>query len=217
MEDLFSIYSVLLILLAYLIGSVPSAVWIGKLFFGVDVRKHGSKNSGATNTFRVLGKVAGFPVMFFDIFKGWAAVRLISRISPLEVGSDEFIALQLTLGIVAVFGHIFPVFAKFKGGKGIATLCGILVGVHFDAALLCMASFTVVFLVTRYVSLGSLVAALCFPFFIILIFRTESIVLEYFSMLVAIVVMVTHQKNIERLLNREENKMSISVKLRGRK
>ena len=115
MEEIISYNNVLAIVLAYLIGSVPSAVWVSKWFFGVDVRDHGSKNAGATNTFRVIGKRAGFPVLFFDILKGWGAVKGFSYLFTIyELGSNQFVNLQLAIGMASVFGHVFPIYARFK-------------------------------------------------------------------------------------------------------
>src|SRR5687768_13215686 len=122
------------LLFAYLLGSIPSAVWIGKRFYGIDVREFGSGNAGATNTFRVLGKKAGIPVLLIDIFKGWLAVQL-AYLSSYRIDSVEFVNLELVLGIAALIGHIFPVYVGFRGGKGIATLLGVVIGVHPYAAL----------------------------------------------------------------------------------
>ncbi len=217
MEGTFSAYNIVAILIAYLLGSIPSAVWIGKWFFGVDVREHGSKNAGATNTFRVLGKKAGIPVLIFDVLKGWFAVTLLSHFSMFEHYSNQYVNLQLAVGMAAVLGHIFPVYANFKGGKGIATLLGIIIAIHFKAAMFSMGIFVVTFMITRYVSLGSMTAAMCFPFLIIVVFKAQSPSLIYFSIVMAIAVLFTHQKNIERLLKKEENKMRISLKFKSRK
>ncbi|MBI2269799.1 MAG: glycerol-3-phosphate 1-O-acyltransferase PlsY [Bacteroidetes bacterium] len=193
------------LIIAYLIGSIPSAVWIGKIFYGIDVREYGSGNAGATNTFRVLGKKAGMPVLLIDILKGFAAVQL-PYLTELVPGSVQFVNLQLVLGVAALFGHIFPLFAAFKGGKGIATLLGIILAVHPYAALMSIAVFLVVFLVSKYVSLGSITAALTFPIIVIVVFKTRIPSLVIFSMVIAVLVLITHQKNIERLIKREESK-----------
>lgn len=193
------------LIIAYLIGSIPSAVWIGKIFYGIDVREYGSGNAGATNTFRVLGKKAGIPVLFIDILKGFAAVQL-PYLTELVPGSVQFVNLQLVLGVAALFGHIFPLFAAFKGGKGIATLLGIILAVHPYAALVSIGVFLVVFLVSKYVSLGSITAALTFPIIVIVVFKTRIPSLVIFSMVIAVLVLITHQKNIERLIKREESK-----------
>lgn len=203
--------NILLLLAAYLLGSIPSAVWIGKFFYRVDVREYGSGNAGATNTFRVLGKKAGIPVLVIDSLKGYAAVCLacFSHYTP---GSNQFINLELVLGIASLIGHIFPLFASFRGGKGIATLLGIVLAVHLYAALIAIAVFIVVLLVSSYVSLSSMTAAVLFPVIVIGIFHERVPSLMIFSVLIAIMVLITHQKNIERLLRREESKAKIIKK-----
>src|SRR3954465_15189349 len=115
-----SIYSILVLILAYLFGSIPTAVWIGQAFYGIDVREYGSGNAGATNTFRVLGKKAGIPVLIIDVLKGWLAVN-IAFLSRYAIGSVPYVNFQLVLGISSLLGHIFPIYVGFRGGKGIAT------------------------------------------------------------------------------------------------
>ena len=139
MQDIFDFYNVLAVLIAYLIGSVPSAIWVSKWFFGVDVRDYGSNNAGATNTFRVIGKFAGFTVLFFDILKGWVSVKLLTMYVTLYTpDSDAFMNMQLIIGITAVLGHVFPVYEQFQGGKGVATLMGIILAINFPAAIGCV-------------------------------------------------------------------------------
>ena len=217
MNDVFTVYNIVAVIIAYLMGSVPTSVWIGKAFFGKDVREHGSGNAGASNTFRVLGKSAGIPVLFIDIFKGWAAIKALSLFSIYAAGSDALINFQLILGLAAVLGHIFPVYVGFKGGKGIATLLGVILAVHLEAALVSLGIFLVVFLTTRIVSIGSITAALSFPFVLMLVFKIQTPSLQYFAMAVAVAVLLTHQKNIERLLRKEENRMTLRLKPRSRK
>ncbi|MEP7265032.1 MAG: glycerol-3-phosphate 1-O-acyltransferase PlsY [Bacteroidota bacterium] len=192
---------------AYLLGSLPSAVWIGKIFYGIDVREYGSGNAGATNTFRVLGKKAGIPVLLIDIFKGYVAVQLATIIGNYLPATQQFVNFKLTLGVAALLGHIFPIFAGFRGGKGIATLLGILSGVHPHAALVCAGVFLITFLVSRYVSLSSMISAIAFPLVIMFGFNETIRSLNVFSMFVAVLVLITHQKNIERLLRGEESKV----------
>ncbi len=203
--------NILFLIGAYLLGSIPTAVWIGKYFYKIDVREYGSGNAGATNTFRVLGKKAGIPVLVIDVLKGFAAVCL-AYLSHYTKNSNQLINLQLVLGIASLVGHIFPVFASFRGGKGIATLLGIILAVHPSAAFISMAIFILVLLISSYVSLGSMIAAVCFPVVVIGIFKTTSPSLIIFSILIAIMVLITHQKNIERLLRREESKAKLVKK-----
>ncbi len=200
------IINILIVIGAYLLGSIPSAVWIGKAFKGVDVREHGSKNAGATNTMRVLGVKTGIPVLLIDVFKGFAAVKL-ALLSPIFVsGTNAFVNFQLILGAAAVVGHVFPVFAGFRGGKGVATIVGILLALHWQATLVAIAVFFITLLISKYVSLSSLMMGLSFPISVILIFKTDSISLKIFSIAVCILLFITHRKNISRLLHGQEGK-----------
>lgn len=202
-----SVEITLLMILAYLLGSVPSAIWVGKRFYGLDVREHGSGNAGATNTFRVLGKKAGIPVLMMDILKGFLAVNLVFiQTKYLSDNIIPFTNLKLVFGFCAVLGHIFPVFAGFRGGKGIATLLGIILAVHPPAAFCAIGIFLLILLTTKYVSLGSICAGIAFPILVIFIFKTSVPSLIIFSSLVAVLIVITHQKNIERLRKNDENK-----------
>lgn len=204
--------NVLALVLAYLIGSIPSAVWIGKYMYGVDVRNSGSGNSGATNTFRVLGKKAGIPVLIIDIFKGWLAVQLAYILGNFRPETQLFENFQFLLGLFAVLGHIFPIFAQFRGGKGIATILGAMIAIHYQAALLSMAVFLIVFLSTHFVSLSSILGSLMFPLSILFIFNYSSPTFVLYSFLVWVLVLATHQKNIERLLSKKESKIYLVKK-----
>lgn len=196
-------------IIAYVIGSIPSSVWIGKSYFGKDVRDYGSGNAGATNTFRVLGTQAGIVVLLLDILKGVTAASLILYIPSVSHGTDQYVNLQLLFGILAVVGHIFPVFENFNGGKGIATLFGMLIGIHYLLAVACVALFVVVLLLTRYVSLSSILATISFPIFTIYIFHRDEPLLIAFGVAAALMVVITHKKNIVRLLNGEESKAKL--------
>ncbi|UCG27405.1 MAG: glycerol-3-phosphate 1-O-acyltransferase PlsY [Bacteroidales bacterium] len=199
-------YFGLMLLAAYLLGSVPASVWIGKKFYNIDIREHGSGNPGATNTIRVLGWKAGLPVLLFDILKGWIAVKSII-LSDFDLpGSDDYVIFQLMLGAAALIGHIFPVFAGFRGGKGVATLFGIVLAIDPFSTLICISIFIVTLLISRYVSLSSMIAGLSFPFVKIFIIRTDTISLVIFSIAVAGLLLITHQKNIKRLIRGEESK-----------
>ncbi len=200
----------LLLIIAYLLGSLPWSVWIGRWFFNTDVRDYGSGNAGATNTFRVLGRKAGIAVLLLDALKGFAAVNLVF-ITPAYAGDIE---LMVILGVCAVIGHIFPVFAQFRGGKGIATLLGMIVAIHAGAALMAIATFALFFFSFRIVSLSSILAALSFPCWLIFRYHEDSKILVIFSFALAFIVLLTHQKNIERLLNGNENKVRIRPKNR---
>lgn len=196
-------------IIAYVIGSIPSSVWIGKSYFGKDVRDYGSGNAGATNTFRVLGTQVGIIVLLLDILKGVTAASLVLYMPSILHGTELYINLQLMFGILAVIGHIFPVFENFNGGKGIATLFGMLIGIHYILAIACVALFVVVLLLTRYVSLSSILATISFPFFTIYIFHRDEPLLIAFGVAAALMVVITHKKNIIRLLNGEETKANL--------
>ncbi len=198
--------------IAYLLGSIPTAVWIGRMKYGLDIREHGSKNAGATNTFRVLGKNAGILVLTIDIMKGAFAVLLPFLFGMGEWGTKELVHTQLIAGILAVVGHVIPIFAKFKGGKGVATSLGVIVGIHPAAAGICLLIFLVVFIISKYVSLGAISAALAFPLILNLVFGVTTLWLTVFSFLLSAAVIFVHRKNIKRLLKNEENKMNLFKK-----
>jgi len=204
------------LVIAYLLGSIPSAVWVGQAFYKIDVREYGSGNAGATNTFRVLGPKAGVPVLLMDICKGWLAVQIATFIGSYLPGTQQFVNLKLALGVAALLGHIFPVYVGFRGGKGVATLLGILWGVHPQAAMICLGIFLVVFFLTSFVSLSSMVTAVAFPFIIMLFFNETVASMNIFAMAVAILVLVTHQRNIERLIKGEESRIRLWGKKQDR-
>ena len=211
-----NILTVSFFIAAYFFGSIPNAVWIGKMLYGIDVREHGSKNAGATNTIRVLGWKAGLPVLALDILKGILAVNLI-RIYDLYVpGTKDFVNLQLLLGGFAVLGHIFPIFAGFRGGKGVASLFGIILAIVPLPTLIALGIFLIILFTTGYVSLSSICSGVAFPFLIMFVFKTTIPSLIIFSLIVAILLLLTHQKNIERLLRKEESKASFLFKKRKR-
>jgi acyl phosphate:glycerol-3-phosphate acyltransferase len=205
--------NILGIILAYLIGSIPSAVWVGRTFYNTDVREYGSGNAGATNTFRVLGYRAGVVVLIMDVLKGFVAVKMAYYIGDYDPNLPElFIDYELALGVCALFGHIWPVYVGFRGGKGVATMFGILIAVHWQAALLCSAVFLVMLFISGYVSLSSMMSGIMFPVIIMIFYSTNSSI-NIFSLAVAILVLVTHQRNIERLIARDENRVSWHSKI----
>jgi len=198
--------------LSYLLGSIPSAVWVGKIMFGIDVREHGSGNAGATNTFRVLGKRAGFIVLFLDFFKGLAATSLLFLQEKVIPGTPEFHNYQMLLGITVVVGHVFPLFAGFKGGKGIASLLGAVVGISWYLALACAIIFVLTVWITRYISLGSMLACILSPIVVRLIYGINESIFIYFCSIVAIMVLYTHRTNLKRLRAGTEAQFSFSKK-----
>lgn len=197
---------------AYLLGSIPSAVWIGRSFYGVDVREKGSRNAGTTNTMRVLGLLPGLFVLAVDVFKGWLAVYFAKFFgsSLAEIEPDYLVYYQLVVGAFAVIGHALPVFAGFKGGKGVATMLGVVIGLFDKIIPLVLAVFVLVFILTHFISVSSMCAAVSFPIF----YSTCSIWLHYnintvqlvFSVIVALFILWTHRKNIRRLRKGEEPK-----------
>lgn len=202
------------VILAYLLGSLPTAVWLGQGYYGIDIRNYGSGNAGATNTFRVLGKKAGMVVMILDMFKGWTATSLATILWFLEfVPEGDLVIYKLIFGVVAVIGHIFPVYEKFKGGKGVATLLGMVLSIHLPAALLCILIFFLVLILSKYVSLGSMIAALSFPLLLLIPrFNPEEPALIIFGFAMFAVVVLTHQKNIKRILSGEESKTRLRLR-----
>jgi glycerol-3-phosphate acyltransferase PlsY len=202
------------LLTAYFLGSIPTAVWVGRFFKGIDIREHGSKNAGATNTFRILGKRFGWMVLLTDVAKGTTAACLPYFLAPTAFSGykDEFLILQLVGGFTAVVGHVFPIFAKFRGGKGVATSLGIVIGINPPAAAVSLALFLVIFLTTRYVSLGAIISALCFPLVSYFFIHNDTRIMIIFTIVLGTLVIWAHRKNIERLLKGTENRMNLFAK-----
>lgn len=194
----------IVILCAYLIGSIPSALWIGKTFYNTDVRQHGSGNLGSTNTFRVLGKKAGSIVMAMDILKGTAAVMLLF----LPVFSDVTVH-ALLLGIIAVFGHMFPVFAGFRGGKAVATSAGVLLGYAWPLFILLIVVFLITLKLKKMVSLSSItVAVVGLIYSVIYLIVTRDYSLPTLVLVLATFIIYRHRDNIKRIKNGTEPKVT---------
>ena len=199
----------LLIVCAYFIGSIPSALIISKTVFGIDIRDYGSGNMGATNTFRTLGSRYGIIVMAMDIIKGVLASSLYLFISYYSDNELARTNLIIGLGMAAVLGHIFPIFAGFKGGKGVATLFGMVLALQPFVALACVGVFLLVLFLTRYVSLSSILASIMLPISVLWIWNEHEVLYRVFALLVAGLVVLTHQKNIARLLRGVESRLPI--------
>jgi glycerol-3-phosphate acyltransferase PlsY len=199
----------LLIILAYLIGSIPTSLIISRTQFNIDIRDYGSGNAGATNTFRVLGSRWGTFVMIMDMLKGLIAVKLALLLPYYIENEFERTNFQIGLGLAAVLGHIFPIWAEFRGGKGVATLFGLIIAISPWTALSCIGVFLLVLYLTRFVSLSSILASLAFPVFILIVFNVDNIAYRIFAIAVALLVIMTHQKNIGRLLSGSESKVPI--------
>jgi acyl phosphate:glycerol-3-phosphate acyltransferase len=193
--------------LAYLLGSIPAAVWIGKIFHNIDVREHGSGNAGTANVIRVLGWKTGIPVLMIDLAKGWTAAMLPQFLSAALPGSTMLISLQILTGLTAIVGHIFPLFAGFRGGKGVATVFGVLLAVQPLLTICCLGVFLVVLLLTGIVSISSISAGIAFPLFLFIFIGSPSLIFKIFSVFIAIALLVTHRKNIRRLLKGQESRL----------
>jgi glycerol-3-phosphate acyltransferase PlsY len=192
-----------------MLGSIPSAVWVGQLFHGIDIREHGSKNAGATNTFRVFGNKSGTIVLALDILKGYAAASIPLFLTDMYIGfKDEVLILQLTASFCAIIGHVFPVLAKFKGGKGVASTLGIIIAINPETAFICLGCFIVVFSVWKYVSLGAIVSSILFPFVSYFFMLEDARIMIIFSIVISLIVLFSHRKNMQRLMRGEENKMN---------
>lgn len=193
---------------AYLLGSVPTAVWTGRLLHGIDIREHGSGNAGATNVMRVLGVRTGLPVLLIDLLKGLGATLLIHAQNIVPREEELFMIFSILLGVIAITGHIFPLFAQFRGGKGVATMAGVCFALNPLATISAMGVFVVVLLIWKYVSAGSMAAGLSFPVWVILVYDSPYLSLGIFSIVAAILLILTHRSNILRLIAGKESKAS---------
>ena len=198
-----------IVLISYVLGSIPTSIIAGKLLKGIDIRQHGSGNAGAANVFRVLGWKAGVGVGLFDLLKGLAATVLVSGITFDKIPVNHSF-VQILAGMSAVIGHIWTVFAGFKGGKGVLTAAGMFLGLAPITTLVCFAVWGVIFYTTRYVSLSSITAALLFGAIMtirkILFFDSVETPLFIFSVIVSLLVLYTHRSNVKRLIKGTENR-----------
>ena len=198
---------ILITFFAYLLGSFPTSLIIGKYYYKIDVRNFGSKNSGATNTLRVLGAKAAIPVLIIDVLKGFGATQLVWFLNPSD---PYFLHLKILFGAAAVTGHIFPIWANFKGGKGVATITGVIFSLSPIAGLICMLAFVLITTISRYVSLASITTSFLLPFIFYLVLKDPYI--SIFSFSTFLLTVVTHRKNIRRLLDGQENRISFRKK-----
>ncbi len=199
----------LLIIAAYCIGSIPTAIWVSRRFFGVDIRDYGSGNAGATNTYRVLGSKWGTFVMVVDMLKGVVATSLYILLPYYLTDEWDRTNFMIWLGLASVVGHILPVWASFRGGKGVATLFGMVLAIQPIVAICCVGVFILVLYLTRFVSLSSVLSSIAFAVFILYIFNDDVLLYRIFSVAVALLVLLTHQKNINRIINGTESKVPI--------
>ena len=213
-----------IITLSYLVGSIPTSIIVSKAARGIDIRNYGSGNAGGTNVMRVLGWKHGLLVILFDALKGVIAVVVVTRIF---MGSmpfnnvtpfDDFTLVQIIAGIAAVIGHVWTIFAGFKGGKGIATALGMLLMISTVDMLIAVGAFVIVVSISKYVSLGSIVGAIVVPLALVVRENVFNVNIQgYHTILpfiiaVSLLVIFTHRKNVVRLLNGSENKISFSGK-----
>lgn len=196
---------IVMLLLSYLIGAFPSGFVIGKLFFKKDIRQFGSGNTGATNSFRVLGRPAGFLVTFLDIFKGFITVFFPLWLPVHADGPiSTFFTNGLIVGLFAILGHVYPVYLKFQGGKAVATSAGVVLGVNPILLLILAITFFIVLKIFKYVSLASIVAAICCVIGSLII---QDYILLVVSFLVSIILIIRHRSNIARIFRGEEPKI----------
>lgn len=207
-----------ILLLSYIAGSIPGSLWVGQLLYKVDLRKHGSGNPGATNAYRILGWKAGLLSTLIDMGKGFVAARWISQIRvdalpEFFLGTHGWLILALLAGLAAVLGHMFPVFAKFKGGKGVNTAAGILWALTPLNMLITFVAFCLVLWASRFVSLSSMIAAATYPVSLIvqkyaLGDDSVHVSLVIFGVLMALIIIIAHRSNIKRLIAGNENRIS---------
>ena len=215
---------IVITILSYLVGSIPTSILVTRKVAGIDIRKHGSGNAGGTNVFRVIGWKFGILVILLDALKGALAVILIARLYlgsfpfPNATPFDDFTLVQIIAGLAAVLGHIWTVFANFKGGKGIATGLGVLITLITVDMLLAIGVFAIVVYLSKYISLGSITAAVSIPLIMVIrenIFHAD--INSYGTILplaivLAVLVIYTHRNNIIRVYNGNENRVSLAKK-----
>ncbi|MBW7942243.1 MAG: glycerol-3-phosphate 1-O-acyltransferase PlsY [Candidatus Kuenenia stuttgartiensis] len=203
-DYLFLIY----LAVAYLIGAIPTSIWVGKIFFKKDIRSMGSGNAGATNTYRAFGKTTAIIVLFIDISKGWSAVMLpylLNRWLSVPLPVTYYIEYpEIILGLTAALGHVYPIYEKFKGGKGVATLFGAIIGMDYQIATICIVVFMLSFIFSRKISLSSMIAAITFTIAFLIFHAPYRIIDTLAIYMLPLLVIYTHRSNIKRLLKGEE-------------
>ncbi len=200
---------IFLSIFSYILGSIPTALWYGEKYHNADIRTLGSGNAGATNTFRVFGKKAGTIVLTIDAFKGFFATSLAAILFYFGlIDWETCVSLKIIFGFLAIIGHLLPIFCDFKGGKGVATLLGMALCLHPSAAFWSILLFLVIFVISHYVSLASIVASFAFPIMMVCkTFGEELPITIIFGFFVTFLVIYTHRKNIERIFKGTENRM----------
>lgn len=198
------------ILSSYLIGSIPTAYIFGRILKGIDIRKHGSGNVGATNAFRVLGKGYGITILLLDMFKGFVVVVFLGAFLSTKIAGAPAVSLRIGLGICCIFGHIWTVFLRFKGGKGVATTLGVFLGLSVVAVgmklFLCVIlTWLLVFIITHIVSIASVVAAISLPIYLLLFNQPR--VLIYSGILLCLLIVIRHKSNLKRFFQGKEPRL----------
>lgn len=222
---MFSVIAI--IALSYLLGSIPTSLWLGRLYYGIDIREHGSKNPGATNTFRILGWKVGSVVALIDMAKGFVAAFYISQIGyhlgDVAVtfwGWDTDIFMRLIAGSVAMVGHMYPVFAGFTGGKGVITGAGMLFGIEPISISLTLLVFLVILFTSRYVSVASMSSAAFYPLSLLVMRYQLDIEVDgsliVITTLLALGIIIKHHSNIRRLWQGTEHRLSSFTPSKGR-
>ena len=203
---------ILLMVISYILGSVPNALWIGKVFKGIDIREHGSGNTGSTNAARVLGVKLGILTLILDISKGLVPTLLsiLLKVNFFEELTKISNLDYVLVGICAILGHVFSIFMNFKGGKAVATTLGVFLVLVPKAILFAAIVFFVVFAIFRYVSLSSIFAAISLPIFTLFLY--QKIIYVILGILIAILIVAKHKSNIERLRNGTESKFNLKSK-----
>ncbi|MDR2835502.1 MAG: glycerol-3-phosphate 1-O-acyltransferase PlsY [Bacteroidales bacterium] len=206
------IYIIVFSILSYLLGSFSSAYWYGKWFFNLDVRNEGSGNAGTTNVLRTFGIVPAIFVFLTDVAKSFISVTLIIFIPNIVYNSEMYFLIKILFGSCAIIGHLFPLYSHFKGGKGVASMLGMILAISPLSASVALSIFIIILLTTKIVSISSISAAVFFPIIIMLNNSEKSLILTIFSFAACILIIVTHRKNIKKLIHKEEKKISFSKK-----
>lgn len=215
------------ILASYLLGSIPSSIWVGKIYKGIDIREHGSGNAGATNTFRMLGWKAGAVVALIDFSKGFVAAYFVYKLAfiigsgPVTIPNwGTYAFLKIISGVSAVIGHMFPLYASFKGGKGVITAAGMLYGIEPISISLSLAIFLILLFSTRYVSLASIAASFLYPVFLLILRYVFGLDIDgsliIFGATIGLSIIIKHHANIKRLMQGNENRIRSFSPAKGR-
>ncbi len=202
---MYIIILILTIIISYLLGSIPTSYIFGKIFKGVDIREHGSGNVGATNVYRVIGKLPGLIVLALDIVKGLLPVTLFSAYLLNRGVNTDRETLQVLMGAAVIAGHIWPIFLRFKGGKGVATAAGVILGIDARILIFALIVWITIFVITHYISASSVTSALSVPIIFALFGASAKVVI--FAAAISLVIISSHKPNIQRLLRGEEKKI----------